>query len=210
MFEVVASSMQGSDTYRALGRTAGAAAEAIYRLSGIARFDTVLRIALRTRAVEILSSAAGLGSYDGRGRIAACKRLSASAAGLAALVRFAQSRGEIASDHADRVAGAYDRISELALALPADCAGETLAARGEPDAELRPLSERQGKILAYLSANGQSQISNLRQIFGDEFSEKTLQRDLWQLINFGLVRRHGDNRWTIYTYIGHNVSDMES
>lgn len=64
------------------------------------------------------------------------------------------------------------------------------------------VNERQERILWYLRDNGKAQIGDIRVVFED-ISEKTLQRDLWHLVNCGLVQRDGDYRWTAYTYIGH-------
>lgn len=68
-------------------------------------------------------------------------------------------------------------------------------------------NERQGRILSYLASHGRAQLGDIRQIFGDACSEKTLQRDLWQLADAGRIKRQGDNRWTVYS-LGHsNVLD---
>lgn len=67
------------------------------------------------------------------------------------------------------------------------------------------INSRQLKIMGFLKGQGQAQIGDIRVLFGDDMSEKTLQRDLWQLVSYGLISREGENRWTTYIYLGHSL-----
>ena len=53
-------------------------------------------------------------------------------------------------------------------------------------------------------------MGDIRDHFNGQVREKTLQRDVLELVEGGLVKKDGDNRWTIYTFIGHlgQMSDM--
>lgn len=190
-------------------RRALAAAEAIYRLTDPPSFDGALKFILRRRAMEVVARLAGLAHYASpRRRASAGEGIGAAAAAAGELIRFAAGRGLVADDHARRVAGAYEWVRERARDAAADqngrgatsaaahAAGTAAPARGVIS------NERQRRIMAYLASSGRAQISNIRGLFGDACSEKTLQRDLWQLVRSGLIQRQGDNRWTVYS-IGH-------
>lgn len=60
------------------------------------------------------------------------------------------------------------------------------------------LNERQKIILGYMGKTGQLKISDLFDSFAG-ISSKTIQRDLQSLINFNLIKKEGDKRWTIYS-----------
>lgn len=180
-----------------------ACAEAIYRLSAPAVFDAVLARALRARAMEILSLAAGFSLRSGSRRERAAEELAASAAAVGELVYFAERRGWVRGEHARRVAAAYRRIAECAAE-----AGTDEGARGRAPAD-GGLNQRQRQILRYLSLRGRAQVTDIKSALGDAASGKTLQRDLWQLVSAGLIRRQGGNRWTTYIRIGHQMSERE-
>lgn len=183
---------------------AAAAAEAIYRMTGINFFDAALKSELRTRAVAIVSGAASFSISPANENGSAEKHRTAIAAELEAiqdLVRFATRIGLISAGNADLVIGAYCRIRECVdeAILGRDGAERTAASPSEPDESAATiLNERQKRIVGYLESAGQAQISDIRSVFGNECSEKTLQRDLWQLVQSGFIQRKGDNRWTTY------------
>lgn len=181
-----------------------AAAEAIYRLTGIDIFDAALKSELRTRAVAIVSRAASFSISAENKNGSAEEYRAAIAADLEAikeLVRFACRVRLISAGNADLVIGAYCRIRGYVdeAILGRDGAERTAESPPEPDESAATiLNERQKRIVGYLESAGQAQISDIRGVFGNECSEKTLQRDLWQLVQSGLIQRKGDNRWTTY------------
>ena len=179
---------------------ATAAAEAIYRLTEVSAFDAALKFSLRRSAADIISAVAGFGVSVHRRRRLTAERLVAASAGIQELIRFAAAKRMMAPGHAELVISAYERIRECALAYAASEVSRPGASAGG-----RQLNDRQRRILEYLATAGQAQISDIRQLFGQECSGKTLQRDLWQLVNDGRVQKQGDNRWTVYTpfSIGH-------
>gem|GEM_PF-2292113 len=59
---------------------------------------------------------------------------------------------------------------------------------------------RQKKIIEHLQTVEHAQISDIVKLFDAIVSEKTIQRDLLQLVTAGIISRHGDNRWTTYSY----------
>lgn len=68
------------------------------------------------------------------------------------------------------------------------------------NATLLPESNhRKEKILRHLGDNGWMSMGKLVKIFENQFSEKTIQRDLTGLIEAGLIKREGDKRWRRYT-----------
>ena len=70
------------------------------------------------------------------------------------------------------------------------------------DASTFPESgSRKKKILQHLESNGWVSMGKLVEIFEDRFSEKTIQRDLADLAEEGLIKREGDKRWRRYTIL---------
>lgn len=191
--------------------TAVAAAEAIYRLSQLKGFDPALRFELRKYAIGILSRVAVLGVAAGARGHDAASELLADIAGVEELIGFAVARGFIAQRNAELVLGAYRRVRESIGELK-DGGGvgyseemRLLAVQNigiftenNENAGVG-LNERQRRILEHIAGLGHTQISDIRSMFSASCSERTLQRDLWQLIDYGLIRRQGDTRWTIYS-----------
>ena len=62
-------------------------------------------------------------------------------------------------------------------------------------------AERQKRILACLENGNSISIGELMQIFGSQVSEKTIQRDLNDLMIRGSVKAAGDKRWRKYSII---------
>ncbi len=68
------------------------------------------------------------------------------------------------------------------------------------------VSNRQKKILEYLEKTSNSSIGEVSIVFENSISEKTLQRDLSDLMLQGLVRAEGDRRWRKYSLLKTVVS----
>ena len=66
-------------------------------------------------------------------------------------------------------------------------------------AETVTVSERQKRVLEYLETKENSSIGELMVLFQDTVSEKTIQRDLNDLMIQGKVRAEGDKRWRRYS-----------
>lgn len=197
-----------------------AAAEAVYRITDLSSFDPALKFALRTQATEILGGVAGMALFTHVRRSQERERITALLAAIQELIGFAASRDFIAVSNAERVIGAYRRAGEcLSVASAENESGAAAYPFNDGDASLPApashlpvdfapvppagtvaaiLNDRQEKILAHLAGNGRVQLGDIRQLFGDAYSEKTLQRDLWQLVAIGRVKREGYNRWTVY------------
>ncbi len=181
------------------------AAEAIYRLTDLPAFDHALKLALRKQATEFLGGVTGLALFTNVRRLAERERLMAMAVAIQELLRFSNSLGLVTAENAERVAGAYRAAGVYLGSIRVD--EEFPPAMTSPEPGSFTPNERQGRILDYLTAHGRAQLGDIRQIFGDACSEKTLQRDLWQLADAGRIKRQGDNRWTVYS-LGHsNVLD---
>lgn len=58
--------------------------------------------------------------------------------------------------------------------------------------------DRKDKIVQYLKEKKEARMVDIASLFREQFSLKTLQRDLSQLIENGKVARRGDKRWAIY------------
>ena len=216
------------------------ASQAIYRVSEIALFDSVLKFELRKRSLEVITALAGLSLHVSSEEANARDRAVRTIVGLQELVRLSVDLGCVAFANAEKIRTAYDGIRAGISAVttePLPLDSEGTEPRHEGESRVHPptqeataggswrdglrlreaekldaspgrvgrvrLNTRQDRILEYLSGNGQAQISHIRSLFGAEISEKTLQRDLVELVSFGLVRREGDNRWTTYVSIGH-------
>lgn len=80
-------------------------------------------------------------------------------------------------------------------------------AYGEIDKELANYNgerapERQKKILDYLSKAPNSSIGDILSLFEARISERTIQRDLNELMIQGAVKAEGDRRWRKYALLG--------
>lgn len=199
------------------GTKAAVAAQAIYRLTDLTAFDPALKFELRRKAAEILGRVAGFSMAALAVRSHRQEQLEDLYSALAAttsLVKFARKLELISAENAAKVAAAYDALRELlersaeaaadaqAEVPPGQTNSDSKTQSGDTDEEDKPtgLNHRQKKILWYLKNAEQAQISDLRLMFGEEISEKTLQRDLLNLANSGFIRRTGDYRWTTYAY----------
>lgn len=204
-----------------------AAVQAVYRLTESAPFDAALRFELREKSTRVLSGITGIALRSGRRRQEHAENLAADVATIRALLALAEELRFVTTDNAARVLGAYERIGgwvEGALRAIAgertpegeiplhasgggDAPGDAVGVGGLPPRriprELERLNGRQRRIVEYLSENRRAQIGDICQLFGEACSEKTLQRDLWQLVSFGIIRKKGDNRWTTYVSLGH-------
>ncbi|MDA1335164.1 MAG: hypothetical protein O2794_04100 [bacterium] len=60
------------------------------------------------------------------------------------------------------------------------------------------VSTRQERVMQYLFTNKSAGVGDLAVLFSGEVSEKTLQRDLAQLMIQGRVRAEGEKRWRRY------------
>lgn len=192
-----------------------AAAEAIFRITDLPSFDPALRFALRRQATEILGSVTGIALFTEVRRTAERERISALVAAIQELLRFVVSLRLVTRENAERIAAAYARVRECLSVVTVEgteSAEPVLAGRtsGEPPESVESpgsilpdgdLNERQEKIVAYLASTGRAQLGDIHQLFGDVCSEKTIQRDLWQLVSAGRIKRQGDNRWTVYSLI---------
>lgn len=213
MSDIVRSEMQSK---------AIAVAEAIYRLTSITGFDAPLRDALRDAALKLIVGIAAISVHAvgevqlGRDTVPReafrdrIREVDARVEAVKSLLSFARDRGAVSPEHAARVAAACDHLRRFFGELPRDVSrvqndgSERIPAA--PLSAARPLAvlnDRQREILSYLESTGQAQIGSIREILGDTVSEKTLQRDLLQLVANGVIQRLGDNRWTTYLYIGH-------
>ena len=61
------------------------------------------------------------------------------------------------------------------------------------------ISDRKKKILDFLGKNTGASISSISSLFDNRVSEKTLQRDLGELVLHGFVRAVGERRWRTYS-----------
>lgn len=187
--------MTEQDALEGARRKVLAAAEAIYRLTDTASFEPALKDSLRRHATEILGGVTGIAFFTEARKTHERERLMALAAATRELLSFAGQHGLISRENAGRVAAAYGTALDL---LGAVHDGSISAPADIPSTSFLP-NERQSKIIAHLSGNGRAQLGDIKQLFGDAISEKTIQRDLWQLVSCGLIQRHGDNRWTVYS-----------
>lgn len=62
------------------------------------------------------------------------------------------------------------------------------------------INERQKVILEYLKKTQQAKISDLFSFFND-ISSKTIQRDLQDLVGRQLLKKEGEKRWTVYSFV---------
>ncbi|MBI4132372.1 MAG: hypothetical protein HY474_01935 [Candidatus Sungbacteria bacterium] len=190
--------MSDADALQEARRKALAAAEAIYRLTGFAAFDSALKHSLRRHATEILGGVTGMAFFTEVRRSNERERLTALIAGAVEIIRFTERSCLITAGNAGRVIAAYGAVSDGLRAIP-EGNNDLAATDSLPSRALFTPNERQSRILTYLSGNGRAQLGDIRQIFGDTYSEKTLQRDLLQLVSAGFIQRQGDNRWTVYS-----------
>lgn len=60
------------------------------------------------------------------------------------------------------------------------------------------LNKRQTKLISVVKKKNEISISDVSDIFKGQVSDKTIRRDLIDLMNKGLIGRKGDKRWTKY------------
>ncbi len=183
-----------------------AGAQAIWRLTELEGFDTVLKAGLRKGATEVLSGLAARSVYSGDRVGEYGERLLAAIRSLEELILFGRDVGCIGIENAGRVLITYRWLGECVPSVRTDAGAMPKAPDTVQSGE--SLNARQQLILAHISAVGPAQIGDLHNLFLDqEISGKTIQRDLWHLVNLGLLRRIGGKRWTTYSAIGHSMSD---
>lgn len=183
-----------------------AGAQAMWRLTELDGFDVVLKAGLRKGATEVLCGLAARSVYSGDRVREYGERLLAAIRSLEELILFGRDVGCIGTENAGRVINTYRWLGEcVSSARPEARVNPTIPDAAQPG---EGLNMRQRRIIAHISAVGPAQISDLRNVFlNEEISEKTTQRDLWHLVNLGLLRRIGGKRWTTYSAIGHSMSD---
>lgn len=193
-------SVQPDEALNEMRVKAVAAMEAVYRLSGANGFDPALRFSLRARSADVLALAAGLAFRPNIRRKSSAEDLAASAMAARELISFAEKRGWIGSQQASMVGAAYRRIADRAMESSA------IGPQEEESVRLDDINSRQREILRHLAEKKCADLGALRAIFGQGYSEKTLQRDLLGLVEAGHIRKRGDNRWTKYFPLGHRMS----
>lgn len=57
---------------------------------------------------------------------------------------------------------------------------------------------RQKRILSFIKDNDWVRVGDIASIFENSISEKTVQRDLVAMVDFGILRKAGDKRWRRY------------
>lgn len=70
--------------------------------------------------------------------------------------------------------------------------------RNQKDTNSASQNERKQKILEIIKAKGSVMIKDISQNF-ENVSEKTIQRDLSDLVGRGSISKSGERRWTVYT-----------
>lgn len=194
-------------------KKASAGAEAIYRLTGQAGFDSVLKSELRKAGLEVLALLQKI--EFGSDAFEPQDRIQVLAASIREFLSFGCRLGYVSEKNRSLVSGCFESISAAVRELAAEASrsdriprapGQAAPVPDEPDPAPSPLSsgeirlvlsDRQRKIMAFLG-RGAAQIGEIREFIGTDASEKTIQRDIWQLINYGIIRKEGDYRWTVY------------
>lgn len=190
-------------------KRAVAACAAIYRVSDIPTFDAVLKFELRRRSLEIMTGIAGLGVSPDWASGHAHEGLRKQILAIHELIRFGRDLHWIAESNADRIFEAYQRMQEdLAASIRAESVrvedkNIEFGAKPSVAPDALYLNSRQDRILAYMREQREAPISQICALFGEAVSEKTIQRDLNELVSSGLIQRRGDNRWTMYISLGH-------
>lgn len=75
-----------------------------------------------------------------------------------------------------------------------------LFSENDLSAEIEPQS-RKGKILGFLKSGEAKTVSEIAAIFNGGASDKSVQRDLFDLVRLGKVAAQGDKRWRKYEII---------
>lgn len=94
---------------------------------------------------------------------------------------------------------ARKEISEKSQANPAYSI-EGGAFNGASPQEINPQS-RKGKVLDFLKTGSAKSVNEIALIFNGETSEKSIQRDLLDLVKIGKISAIGDKRWRKYQTI---------
>lgn len=85
---------------------------------------------------------------------------------------------------------------EASISVIEDTAAEEGAPVSLPEKSVK-LSDRQGKIVDFLSKNEKAQVMDLQKILSD-VTKRTIRRDLDELLELGKIVRHGDFNQVFY------------
>jgi len=182
-----------------------AIAEAVYRVTAISHFDAELSRALRAGALSLALAVLGKKSAE---------RIHRESRTLIDLLTLGVRTGYISEDAGGRIARACRafineseaREEEKNEALRLEEPGSIIESEEDEETGAIPSeriasSFRQQRIADFIQSQGRAKISEIYTLFQDVCSEKTIQRDLGDLVERGLIRREGDHRWTTYISI---------
>lgn len=192
------------------------AAEAIWRITEPEWFDVTLRDELRRNAARAISAVGALSIGSASPERLGVDTLLATLVAIEDLLQFARGLSLVSDENVALILRGYHEIRELAhvVLAPSNTSPEIISSFPPEQERITsasmtlPANSRQERIIAFIRANGQAQISELARLFGEEVSEKTLQRDLLHLVNTGILGRKGDNRWTVYFPSGIGQEEM--
>ena len=162
---------------------------ALYRVTDFFPQHEPLRRQLREKASEILESAI-------EDHISPVK--------ISTLLSFLEVAGSLHFVRPVNIAVLKEEYEKLSTFLhPQQKNSKTPLATKKEETDEKPgqdFNERQATILEFFSERDSAKISDLTEFF-QNVSSKTIQRDLQDLVNKGILKKEGERRWTVYSVI---------
>jgi len=85
--------------------------------------------------------------------------------------------------------------------LPIHAGKQAIAGKQKEEKETSPAGKRKERIYKIIKDRGRVTVGELASVFS-EFSEKTIQRDLVEMVDKGILAKRGDKRWRTYLLKG--------
>ncbi|MDO8522867.1 MAG: winged helix-turn-helix domain-containing protein [bacterium] len=186
--------------------------EALYRTTELFSDAEPLKWSLRQNALDVLnSSPQDLGRVEGLVKSLFLKLELAASGTFISKMNFDVLKREYSNllssvmSYKNSYQALLDNIARPAVIGQAR-PNETVRVSDKPKQIARPIEaaykaeggKRRETILTALKEKGPSSVGDLAGIFGENISEKTVQRELSALVNTGAVKKEGEKRWRRY------------
>ncbi len=192
---------------------------ALYLISGLLKDDEPMKWELRDRGIDMLTSSFTASSSLPGDKNAVIQALFTAALETLSLLNVARISNLISEMNHTLLTNEVDKVVSLLrdrLAASAENAGYVLSehffktsenpatnTRPSVKLEIKPenkekKSQRQENILSVLKGQSNITIKDISRVIKD-CSEKTIQRELSELVDKGVIKKEGERRWSRYS-----------